>query len=46
MDTAAWKKKLVRLMEDNRGLIVLCKLFPSEIRVLLLMIFMNFSPNN
>lgn len=46
MDTAAWKKKLVRLMEDNRGLIVLCKLFPSEIRVLSLMIFMNFSPNN
>ena len=26
MDTAMWKKKLVRLMEDNRGLIVLCKI--------------------
>ncbi|XP_046464383.1 delta(24)-sterol reductase-like [Daphnia pulex] len=30
MDTAAWKKKLVRLMEDNRGLIVLLFCLPAS----------------
>lgn len=30
MDTAAWKKKVVRLMEENRGLIVLLFCLPAS----------------